>query len=1020
MRRISTSPCVQALALVCLLFYLDAAQSVDAAEVQVLDEEPTDHHTIRTVLFKASKMLSSRSKAPQTRHSIEKSLAKADEEATHISKGALRREMRKLEPGFDKKMAAEQSDALPFAVKQSSGPQLGATAKLRARRQATPFVPSLASDAEAKKSSDQSSLSFADKKQAAAQAAPQSEQEVEKGFESTLSASDEAATHVSKKELQEMMDRLSAGMQTIKTQPVHVEVPVSQRRIPSANTLKFAQHQAGNGLLSPSLAQAASNQAQPLAVQTTAAASQARAPILSSRANALAQSQASEAMSPSALSTAKQQAATPFVLTTGSELQAAHQTSQEIGASDRARAKFQAQSWQLHGAERKQAEFQGSQDSLPLINKKLARRQANAPHFDHSSREQAKQQAQMASMSKGRAREAQMQSNDLPLRTKDEMDAFRQASQKLRAQTEVTAREQANGLNLRKSQAKAAAELAQAAYDPSALGTAAHQAKSSPMSQTKALAAQRQAASPVLTSVEQGASVLQALAPALPLSKERFAIRQQENLGLSAQEMRQAYRQSRVGSKMLIHKDLGEASHQAHADGMTTDERLYASQQSHADHDAGTAAAAAAQARQVLNGKDQKAAASQASQVMSFQNQETAFRQADDHLSSRKEMGAMVQATDPEMSSSENMAAQKQATGARYESKVQQEALAQAKDTPSVQEMLTAADQAENKIRKSDQLQAQRQVREESISKADQIGAWKQAQVPQASVAISKQAELQAAAPDSNPQSFRFAKHQAQGAEYDTRTAVKAWQQSSNRLHKADAAKAKEQAQLADATRNMALAKKQADQMFGAASKQAIDTDSHLTIKKRLEALKQTDDALKHKDAKVASKQALPLKLTATDSQFSKNQIFDSKISRLRKQEERYAAQQVKSHFAGDMNDQDRQLAQKQADKAETKHQSFLHGYAAWKEKKRREAIKAKYALKMKKLLRTRDSRAQADLGEGEGTSRQRVVPKQHKVIEWNKFYKSLKRIRAHASDAIHQVHALSLQNQGNLPDSAK
>ena len=773
-----------------------------------------------------------------------------------------------MEPGFDKRLAADQHSALPFAMKQSSGPQLGAKAMQQARRQAVPLVPSRASRAEAKASSEDK-LNSADMVQAAAQAAPQSEQDVEKGFETTLSASDEAATHVSKKELQQMMDKMSASMASISAKSVHVSLkPVTS----APDALKFAKRQAGNSLLSPALSEVASKQAKPIVVKTTAAADQARALTLSRQASALAQRQALDSISPSALSTAKNQADTPFVLTTNNELQAARQSVQALGSSDKTKAKLQSQGLQLQASARQSAVLQASQTSLPLQSRLKAREQANVPQFDHSAREQARQQAQMVALTKGTAQEAQAQGNNFPLRTQDEVSAYRQASQHLGSETEAIAKKQAQGLNLHADQAKAAAQLAQAPKVPNALATATRQAESSPMSKSSAMSAQNQASTPVLTTVEQQASLVQALSPALVSRKEQFAYQQQASSGLSAHDKHLAYSQSQVGSKSLISKDLGEASHQAHANQINTEDKLYAAQQSHAVHVAGAAAAAAAQARLALNTKDKQAAAAQAKQTLSAQSQSTAAMQAEDKLSMHEEIGAMVQAAAPEMSHSENIAAQNQASGAKYANTVKQEALAQTKDAPTVQEMLTAANQVEVKVRKSDQIKAQQQSQEDSISNEDRVSAWKQAHLVQSSAAL-QQAQQQAAAPNQDPQTNLFAKQQAQGQRYDTQTAVKAWQQSSDHLHKKDAMQAKDQAHLSESAGNMALAKKQADQMFGAASKQAVDTNSQLTIEKRLVAVRQTDDSLKKKDAKTASVQASDLKLTSSESKFSKDQV---------------------------------------------------------------------------------------------------------------------------------------------------
>lgn len=107
---------------------------------------------------------------------------------------------------------------------------------------------------------------------------------------------------------------------------------------------------------------------------------------------------------------------------------------------------------------------------------------------------------------------------------------------------------------------------------------------------------------------------------------------------------------------------------------------------------------------------------------------------------------------------------------------------------------------------------------------------------------------------------------------------------------------------------------------------------------------------------------------------------------------------------------QDTEFAQKQADKAEIKHQKFLRGYAAWKEKKRREKIKEKYAKKLKQLeLKDADSSKSKDLGESMST--QTKEAEKSKVIPWETYKQKLQAIRDQASKEISGIHKLSIDS---------
>merc|ERR1711970_1222491 len=149
----------------------------------------------------------------------------------------------------------------------------------------------------------------------------------------------------------------------------------------------------------------------------------------------------------------------------------------------------------------------------------------------------------------------------------------------------------------------------------------------------------------------------------------------------------------------------------------------------------------------------------------------------------------------------------------------------------------------------------------------------------------------------------------------------------------------------------MKFALDQMRKLYGASKQQAIDKITKLTMKLRLEALRQADDRLKRKDALRAKKQAAAIKLSLQDEWDAAHQATDSRLSKLRIKDEVYAAAQTSSQFAGKLTDDNEKIAQKLVDKASAKRERFLLQYREWEEKKREAKIRAKYAKEREVML---------------------------------------------------------------------
>merc|ERR1712070_558723 len=203
---------------------------------------------------------------------------------------------------------------------------------------------------------------------------------------------------------------------------------------------------------------------------------------------------------------------------------------------------------------------------------------------------------------------------------------------------------------------------------------------------------------------------------------------------------------------------------------------------------------------------------------------------------------------------------------------------------------------------------------------------------------------------------------------------------------------------------------KQMKKLYGVSKKQAVDNLTKLTMKKRLAALRQADDHLKRKDAADAKKQAKEMKMSLQDEWDAAHQVTDKHLSRLRKNDEKFASSQTTSQFNGFLSKKNAKIANTLATKALQKREKFLSGFEAWEEERREAKIRAKYAKESHDLLgESNDLRVHKSV-------KKKSPPVRAHPMKLGDFQALQKKIQDEANKSVLAVRAIAL-TAGQMQD---
>jgi len=209
--------------------------------------------------------------------------------------------------------------------------------------------------------------------------------------------------------------------------------------------------------------------------------------------------------------------------------------------------------------------------------------------------------------------------------------------------------------------------------------------------------------------------------------------------------------------------------------------------------------------------------------------------------------------------------------------------------------------------------------------------------------------------------------------------------------------------------KDLKFAIKQMQKVYKKSKNQAVDTVTKLTIKKRLEALRQADDRLKAKDAAIAKKQAQEIKLSLQDEWNAAHQAKDKQLWVLGKRDAKWASKQIESAFSGKMSAKDAKLAEKLTNKALKKRQRFLSEYSEWEEKRKEAKIRRKYEKQRQQLLGESDTMGKSVDNNMKAQSAQLQLKRQQQQqssapLDLDAYHQKLNAIRKAADQSIRQI----------------
>jgi hypothetical protein len=520
-------------------------------------------------------------------------------------------------------------------------------------------------------------------------------------------------------------------------------------------------------------------------------------------------------------------------------------------------------------------------------------------------------------------------------------------------------------------------------------------------------------------------STKQRRAAALQVKTKLFKISHRNAVGAWRQANSQRLRPSDLQQAASQAKWSPSARAQRAAAVQATEEQLSASQRRAAraqdqaealsQRDRNQAAAAATPDK--LSSSDWQAAHSQAiNGKLSTRERNQAVSQSEQLLHQSDALRAVAQAHDAGISKRQQKLSREQARGASFR---QVKHFASAQDSsrlfkPTAKIELAARLQTRQYVDPNDLQAAVRQSQGDRLQRKEELGAAKQAARPRLTSSRKAEADRLVHQHGYDGSVRAVAEKQAASEKITLGESVAAQRQASDRLNPKAMKLALRQASPSKMSKkDLKFALRQMKRLYGLSKTQAVDTVTKLTMEARLEALKQAQDRLKKRDAARAKKQAKEIRLSLQDEVAAQRQVTDDKLSHLRKKDEEYAQEQLKSEFAGRLTTENAKIAARLTDKAQKKHEKFLNAFQAWEEAQREKKIRAKYARQREVMLGEAGADAvQAAHKIPSKTATVHRVPIV-KPLSGADFTAQLEKIRKRADSAVADIRSLKLKAAG-------